>query len=93
MSLTIPCDIEQLKLLGRDLILALPTATLEEVDAGWKCFGLAYLGCEYKSPRDEIQAVALTKMLSKLVGARTLELELSRANTNEDGKHAGTYGH
>ena len=78
MSLTIPCDIEQLKLLGRDLILALPTATLEEVDAGWKCFGLAYLGCEYKSPRDEIQAVALTKMLSKLVGARTLELELSQ---------------
>ncbi len=76
MSLTIPGDINNLKALGRDLVLALPGATLEELDAGWKCYGLAYLGCEYKSPSDEVQAVALTKMLSRMVGERMMELEL-----------------
>lgn len=84
MSLTIPCTIEQLKLMGRDLVLALPTATIEEAEAGWKCFGLAYFGCEYTSPRDEIQAVALTKMLSKLVSARIMKLELSQENFDEN---------
>lgn len=77
---TIPCDIEQLKRMGKELIDALPTATLDELEAGWKCFGLAYLGCEYTSPRDEIQAVALTKMLSRMVGMRTLELELQEGD-------------
>lgn len=84
MHPTIPCDIEQLKRMGKELIDALPTATLEELEAGWKCFGLAYVGCECTSARDEIQAVALTKMLSKMVGMRTLELELMQRDPNEN---------
>jgi hypothetical protein len=69
---TIPTDFAGLKRLGKDFLDLLPTATLEEADNGWKCFGIAFLECDLK-PHEEVQARALFSILSR----KRLEHELT----------------
>lgn len=47
MSFTIQTDFEGVKKLASEFLKALPTLNLDELENGWKCFVLAYLGCEY----------------------------------------------
>lgn len=69
---TIETDLPGLKRLGKELLDALPTANAEEVEAGWKCVSLAYLGVKLASKAEEVQAVALFKIISAKVLERTL---------------------
>ena len=67
--------------LGKDFLDVLPTAGLEEAEAGWKCLGLAYLACAYdeSDPRQvnarDVQAPVLLKLLGAKFIERQVELE------------------
>ncbi len=44
MEPSIKADFNGLKKIAKEFIDALPNASFEEADAGWKCFVLAYIG-------------------------------------------------
>lgn len=57
---------EGLKRIAADFMQAIPDCkTIEELDNGWKCFGLAYLGCQYASKAEEVMAPALFRFVAK----------------------------
>lgn len=74
---TIETNLAGLKQMGKEFLVALPTATPEEIQAGWNCFALAYLGAQLPSRADEVQAVALYNILAAQVLARSGPAELS----------------
>lgn len=63
--MSIYVDFDGLKKLGKQFLDALPTANAEEAEAGWKCFVLAWLNCEYSRPGEEIQGEALLRIMSR----------------------------
>lgn len=77
---TIITDLAGLKQLGKEYLDALPTATPEELAAGWNCFSLAYLGAKLPSRVDEIQATALFNIVSKKMLARQQEQEAAASS-------------
>lgn len=57
---------EGLKRMAADFMKAIPSCqTIEELDNGWKCFGIAYLGCQYESKAEEVMAPALFRFVCK----------------------------
>lgn len=76
---SINVDFEELKKMTAEFVRAMPTLNLEELDNGMKCFGIAYLGCEF--PDDIIgnanrnaAAPAIFRIVSKLYMDREWEL-------------------
>jgi hypothetical protein len=61
---TIKTDWAGLQRMGKEFLDALPTATEEEADAGFKCFALAYLGME-GDEREVFLALQLLKIISR----------------------------
>lgn len=79
MTPTIGCTYEQFRQMAGEFFRALPTANAEELDAGLKCLGLAYLGIQWGDSRlDEIhQEVGAPTILRLATGKAILrELEL-----------------
>jgi len=79
---TIAGSYEDFKRLTKDFFDALPTATdPEQIEAGMKCVGLAYLGIQWDdtSPMDNIHrlvgAPAVLRLVTKLGIIRQVELE------------------
>lgn len=70
---TIVTNLAGLKSMSKEFLDALPTATPEELDAGWNCFSLAYLGAELPTRTEEVQATALFNIVSKRMLARQQE--------------------
>ena len=66
-------DFDGLKRLGKEFLDALPTATIEEADAGLKCFQLAYLNGDF-TENEQLQAAMLLKIISKKFIIREVEL-------------------
>lgn len=66
-------DFDGLKHLGKEFLDALPTATIEEADAGFKCFSLAYLNGNFDE-REALQAAMLLQIISKKFILREVEL-------------------
>lgn len=57
---------EGLKRIAADFMQAIPDCqTIEELDNGWKCFGIAYLGCQYENEAERVMAPALFKFVMK----------------------------
>lgn len=62
--LAAPTSFPALKRLAKDFLDALPTATPDERDAGWKCFSLAYLQFD-GSEIDRHQAAILLTLICR----------------------------
>jgi hypothetical protein len=71
---SIQVDFLGLKKLGKEFIDALPTADIDAVDAGFKCFSLAYLGCEYANSGEQLQARYLIQIIGRAMVKREIEL-------------------
>lgn len=57
---------EGLKRIAADFMQAIPDCgTVEELDNGWKCFGIAYLGCQYENEAEQVMAPALFHFVMK----------------------------
>lgn len=70
---------DQFKVIVRDFLVAAPTATLEELEAGMKCVGLHYLGIKFEDSffgtlHRDAEAPALMRMSTKAFIARELDL-------------------
>lgn len=77
---TIEVSFEQFKKMGKELLDALPTATPEEIEGGWKCFSLAYLGLKDLTERQELEA----PLVLSVVGRAKLNHEFGITMTNAD---------
>jgi len=66
-------DLNGLKRLGKEFLDALPTATIEEADNGFKCFTLAYLNGKFDE-RELLQAEILLQIMSRKFIQREIEL-------------------
>jgi hypothetical protein len=66
MSATIVTNLDGLKRMSMEFYDALETATDDEAEAGFKCFALAYLGLKEERPGDEVQALALLSIMSRI---------------------------
>lgn len=81
---SIQSDFEGLKKIASEFHKALPTLNEEELENSWKCFGLAYLGCEFpddvrgRANRDA-GAPALLRIVSRDYLDRKLALD-AKAN-------------
>lgn len=76
---TLQPDLNGLKRLGKEFLDALPTANLEEADAGFKCFSLAYINGDFNE-REQLQAEILLKIMSRKLMEREVELALRGEN-------------
>jgi len=80
MSASIRTDFEGLKQMASEFHKALPTLNEDELENSWKCFGLAYMGCEFpddlrgRTNRDA-SAPALLRIVSRDYLQRKLELD------------------
>ena len=75
----IQTDFEGLKRMSSEFVKAMPTLNLDELDNGMKCFGIAYLGCDFADDlmgraNREAGAPALFRLVSHLYMKRELEL-------------------
>ncbi len=82
--MSIECDFEGFKRLARDFMQAAPTARLDELDNGWKCLGLAYLGCKHDDTPlgrfyEANTAPRVLQMASKVFMQREAELLAAEA--------------
>ena len=66
-------DLDGLKRLGKEFLDALPTATIEEADNGFKCFSLAYLNGNF-TDLEQHQAAILLQIISRKFVQREIEL-------------------
>lgn len=69
--MSIDCSFEDFKRMAKEFHVSAPTLNLDELDAAWKCLGLAYLGM--REPMWERSAAIVLRM-----EARTFE-ECERA--------------
>ena len=73
---TIKCTWDEFKKICKEYIDTSSTASYEELEAGWKCIGLAYLGLEatdaLSSNAIEVQAPVLMRIMAR----HKLEAEL-----------------
>lgn len=77
-SLTlISCNLEGFKRLAAEFLKALPnTKTVEQVDAGIKCLGIAYFDMEQSSAADLALAVSVLDYVTRKAGERIVQLTL-----------------
>lgn len=59
------CTYEQLKGHAAEFLKAIPTANLEELNAGMKCFNLFYLDAKYEQPHERPMAVSLLEYVQR----------------------------
>lgn len=71
---TLQTDFNGLKRLAKEFLDALPTANIEEADAGFKCFSLAWLHGDF-STLEKLQADILLQIISKKYMLREIELD------------------
>lgn len=73
----IACDLEGFKKLAADFLKKLPTTTtIEQIDAGIKCLGIAYFDMTNPSPADVAIAVSILDYVSRKAGERAVQIEL-----------------
>lgn len=77
---TIEVSYDEFRKMGKTLLDALPTGTEEEIEAGWKCFVLAYFGLKDLTPTQEIEA----PLLVKVVGREKLKAEFGITQSNAE---------
>ena len=70
---TYETDFDGLKRLGKEFLAALPTANIDEADAGLKCFQLAYLNGKF-TEAEQYQAAILLQIISMKFLRREEEL-------------------
>lgn len=76
----IACDLEGFKRLAAEFLKALPNAkTVEQVDAGIKCLGIAYFDMTTTSPADTAIAVSVLDYATRKAGERIVQLTLGSA--------------
>jgi hypothetical protein len=76
----IECDLEGFKRLAAEFLKALPNAkTVEQVDAGIRCLGIAYFDMTNPSPADVAIAVSVLDYVTRKAGERILQLTLGSA--------------
>ena len=76
----IDCDLEGFKHLAADFLKSLPnTKTVEQIDAGIKCLGIAYFDMTDPSPADIAIAVSVLDYATRKAGERILQLTLGSA--------------
>jgi hypothetical protein len=63
--MSIYTDLSGLKQMGKDFFDALPTATLEEIEAGFDCFAIGYLNANLPTRSDKLQAECLLRIVSR----------------------------
>lgn len=77
---TIQTTFEGLKGMAKEYCQALPTLDRDGVESGFKCFALAYLGCDFPETvignlQREIEAPALMKIVSRARLERDCQLD------------------
>ena len=73
----IDCDLEGFKKLAADFLKKLPTTTtIEQIDAGIKCLGIAYFDMTNPSPADVAIAVSVLDYVTRKAGERAVQIEL-----------------
>ncbi len=76
----IDCDLEGFKRLAAEFLKALPNAkTVEQVDAGIRCLGIAYFDMTNPSPADVAIAVSVLDYATRKAGERIVQLTLGSA--------------
>ena len=76
----IECDLEGFKRLAAEFLKALPNAkTVEQVDAGIRCLGIAYFDMTNPSPADVAIAVSVLDYATRKAGERIVQLTLGSA--------------
>jgi hypothetical protein len=77
MALTIQTTWPQLKQMGGEFFRALPDATEEEAEQGFKCLTLGYFGLEC-APHEQYQAEILLQLASRKLDERALVAGVTR---------------
>lgn len=72
-------DYDNLKKLGKEFLDALPTATPNEVENGFKLFSIAYLNSKIENENDAYRA----SILMEMVGKKKLEHEFDHGSPDE----------
>lgn len=68
-------ELHRLKVLGREFFDLLPnTKTVEQVENGIKCFGIAYVNFHPKDDKENHIAIILWELVNKKGNARVLDL-------------------
>ena len=76
----IECDLEGFKKLAAEFLKSLPnTKTVEQVDAGVRCLGIAYFDMTDPSPADVAIAVSVLDYATRKAGERIVQLTLGSA--------------
>jgi hypothetical protein len=81
---SVKVDFDGLKKLGKEFLDLLKTSTLEQADNGYKCFALAYLGCTFATPGEEVQA----KYLMQIISREYLKFELEHAENIDQNENS-----
>jgi hypothetical protein len=77
---TIPGTFEGFKNLSKEYFLALPTLDYEGIENGFKCLGLAYLGCTFApgligDVQLDVEAPAVMRLAAKARILREIQLD------------------
>ena len=81
MSDPLKPNYEGLKRIAADFMKAIPDCTtIEELDNGWKCFGIAYLGCKYEHEYERVMAPALLEFVMRRYHKAEREFLLGEQN-------------
>lgn len=62
---TFDCTYQELRKLSGEYVKAIPTATIEELDAGLRCVQLHYLGMKPAADHEIAGAAALLRIVSR----------------------------
>jgi len=74
MEPSIACTYDEFRRIVADFLKAADTATMDELEAGSKCVGLAYLGIQWDgSPLQEVHRLAGAPACLRLVGKKFAE--------------------
>lgn len=76
---TITCTYDEFRRIVADFLQAADTANLEELEAGEKCVGLAYLGIEWdeRNPLHQVHRAAGAPACLRLVLRKVIEREVA----------------
>lgn len=76
---TLSVSYEEFQRIAADFLKAADTATLEELDAGLKCCGLAYLGIQWDdtNPFHAVHRQAGAPALMRIITKKFLEREVA----------------
>ncbi len=77
---TFVCDYAGLKTVAADFLKSIESANPESLEAGFKCFSLHYLGCEFSAPHEEAGAIALMR----IVGRASIDAEINIRRLNDE---------